>query len=153
MNGIKAEELKNCYLYGKSSLSRMKHVCVLVTHVLTLQDVVVLMIITIQMVIVYCLSKRRKKMNESNAPTACKEQEIPAEIKRNETLVKNTFELLEQLESKINPVLSCDCLKSESENEKTPQLESQIGNWLNDQNRKLESVNEVLRDLCQRVRL
>lgn len=88
-----------------------------------------------------------------NEPMACKEQEIPAEIKRNETIVENTFELLKQLESKINPVLSCDCLKSESENEKTPQLESQIGNWLNDQNRKLESVNEVLRDLCQRVRL
>ena len=92
-------------------------------------------------------------MNNVNEPMACKEQEIPAEIKRNETLVENTFELLKQLESKINPVLSGDCIKSESENEKAPRLESQIGNWLNDQNRKLESVNEVLHDLCRRVRL
>ena len=92
-------------------------------------------------------------MNESNEPMACKEQEIPAEIKRSEILVENTFDLLKQLESKINPVLSGDCIKAESENAKTPRLESQIGNWLNDQNRKLESVNEVLHDLCRRVRL
>ena len=88
-----------------------------------------------------------------NEPMACKEQEIPAEIKRNETLVETAFESLKQLESKINPVLSGDCVKPEGENVKSPRLESQIGNWLYDQNRKLESINETLRDLCRRVRL
>ena len=92
-------------------------------------------------------------MNNANEPMACKEQEIPAEIKRNETLVENTFELLKQLEGKINPILSADCIKSAGDNVKSPSLESPIGTWLNDQNRKLESVNEVLHDLCRRVRL
>lgn len=88
-----------------------------------------------------------------NEPMACKEQEIPVEIRRYETLVENTLELLKQLEEKINPVLSPDCVKSCDENAKDVFFESRIGNWLNDQNGRIESVNETLRDLCQRVRL
>lgn len=92
-------------------------------------------------------------MNGLHEPMACKEQEIPAEIKRNETLVETAFEGLKQLESKINPVLSGDCVKQDCENKEAPRLESQIGNWLYDQNRKLESINEMIHDLCRRVRL
>jgi hypothetical protein len=92
-------------------------------------------------------------MNMANEPMACKEQEIPAEIRRNETLIENTFELLKQLGEKINPVLSADCIKSSGEDEKPPRLESQIGNWLNDQNIKIESANETILDFCRRVRL
>lgn len=92
-------------------------------------------------------------MNMVNEPNACKEQEIPTEIRRHETLIENTFELLQQLGEKINPVLSADCLKSAGENPKTPRLESQLGNWLNDQNIKIESANETLRNLCRRVML
>ena len=92
-------------------------------------------------------------MNGLNEPTACKEQEITAEIRRHETLIETTFELLKQLESKINPVLSGDCVKQDCENKEAPRLESQIGNLLNDQNGKIESANETLRDLCRRVRL
>lgn len=88
-----------------------------------------------------------------NEPMACKEQEIPAEIMRNETLVETAFELLKQLESKINPVLSCESVKQDCEDKEALRLESQIGNWLYDQNRKLESINEMIRDLCRRVRL
>lgn len=92
-------------------------------------------------------------MNGLHEPMACKEQEISAEIKRNETLVETAFEGLKQLESKINPVLSSDCVKKDCEDKEAPLLESQIGNWLYDQNRKLCSINEMIRDLCQRVRL
>ena len=92
-------------------------------------------------------------MNMMNEPMACKEQEIPAEIRRYETLIENTFELLQQLGEKINPVLSADCLKSAREDIKTPRLESQLGNWLNDQNIKIELANEKLSDLCRRVML
>ena len=98
------------------------------------------------------IRERKEIMNGLNEPMACKEQEIPAEIKRNETLVETAFEGLKQLESKINPVLS-ECVNKVCENEKAPRLESQIGNWLYDQNRKLESINEMIRDLCWRVRL
>ena len=89
----------------------------------------------------------------ANEPMACKEQEIPLEIRRYETLIENTFELLKQLGEKINTVLSADCIKSAGEDAKPPRLEPQIGNWLNDQNIKIESANETLRDLCRRVRL
>lgn len=92
-------------------------------------------------------------MNMTKEPTPCKEQEIPAEIIKYETLIENTFELLKQLEDKINPVLSADCLKEAEEGTKLPRLESQLGNWLNDQNIKIESANETLRDLCRRVML
>lgn len=97
--------------------------------------------------------ERSKRMNMTNEPTACKEQEIPAEIVTYETLIENTFELLKQLEDKINPVLSADCIKAAEEDTKFPRLESQLGNWLNDQNIKIESANETLRNLCRRVRL
>ena len=92
-------------------------------------------------------------MNMTNEPTACKEQEIPAEIRRHETLIENTFELLKQLVEKINPVLSADCIKPAGEEANPPRLESQLGNWLNAQNIKIELANETLRDLCRRVRL
>lgn len=92
-------------------------------------------------------------MNMTNKPTACKEQEIPAEIIKYETLIENTFELLKQLEDKIYPVLSADCIKAAEEDTKPPRLESQLGNWLNDQNIKIESANETLRNLCRRVML
>lgn len=88
-----------------------------------------------------------------NEPMACKEQEITAEIRRHGTLIETTFELLKQLEEKINPVLSGDCVKQDCESAVAPRLESQIGNLLNDQNGKIESANETLRDLCRRVRL
>lgn len=91
-------------------------------------------------------------MNNQNEPMACKEQEIPVEIQRNETLVETAFESLKQLESKIEPVLSGENVKP-VEDEKAPRLESQIGNWLNDQNNKLEDINKTIRDLCRRVRL
>ena len=92
-------------------------------------------------------------MNMANEPMACKEQEIPGEIIRYEKLIEKTFELLQQLGEKINPVLSAGCLKSAGEDAKTPRLESQLGNWLNDQNIKIESANETLSDLCRRVML
>lgn len=92
-------------------------------------------------------------MNMTKEPMTCKEQEIPAEIIKYDTLIKNTFELLKQLEDKINPVLSADGIKEADEDTKGPRLESQLGNWLNDQNIKIESANETLRDLCRRVML
>lgn len=97
--------------------------------------------------------ERSKRMNMTNEPMACKEQEISAEITTYGTLIETTFELLRQLEDKINPVLSADCIKTPEEDTKLPRLESQLGNWLHDQNIKIESANETLRNLCRRVRL
>ena len=91
-------------------------------------------------------------MNVSNDPTACKEQEIPIEIKRFEILIENTFQLLELLGSRIEPILGVRCDKV-TENNKDVSLESHIGNWLNLQNEKLEKINYDLDNLSQRVKL
>ena len=93
-----------------------------------------------------------KRMNVPIDPTACKEQEIPIEIKRFETLIENTFQLLEQLEGRIEPVLGV-CYDKPTENNKDVSLESSIGNWLNLQNEKLEKINYYLDTLSQRVKL
>jgi len=93
-------------------------------------------------------------MNMTNESMACEVQEIPAEFRRHKALVEDTFELLKQLEEKISPVLSPDRVKPCDEKAKEPpRLGSQMGVLLNDQNGKIESINETLRGLCQRVRL
>jgi len=91
-------------------------------------------------------------MNVPTDPTACKEREIPIEIKRFEILIENTFQLLEQLEGRIDPILSV-CYDKITENNKDVSLESPIGNWLNIQNEKLEKINYYLDALSQRVKL
>ena len=94
-----------------------------------------------------------KRMNVPTDPTTtCKEQEIPIEIKRFEILIENTFELLKQLEGRIEPILGVHCDKV-TENNKDVSLESPIGKWLNLQNEKLEKINYDLDIFSQRVKL